>query len=313
MNTAYLFPGQGSQHVGMGRDLYERFDVARARFDAADDLLAFDLSGLMFGSASDTEDDAEAALKRTDVTQPALFVHSLAAVAVLHEAGHAPDVVAGHSLGEYSALTAVGAFAFEDGLRLVRLRGELMAEAGDARPGTMAAILGADDEEVERICEQVTRTGPGVVRPANYNAPGQVVVSGDVEEVGRVAEDIDARAVMLPVGGAFHSPLMAHARQGLAEALDAVEIQAPRCPVVLNVTGEPTKHPDVIRDNLVQQLLAPVRWAHGLRRMHADGVTRFVEVGAGKVLSGLVRRTLGRDVETARAGTADDLAALIAA
>ncbi len=312
--TAFLFPGQGSQYVGMGRDLYERFPEARARFEAADAALGFPLTELMFGAGGDAEAEAEA-LKQTDVTQPALYVHSLAATAVLEAHAFAPDVAAGHSLGEYSALAAAGAITFEDGLRLVRLRGRLMAEAGRQHPGTMAAILGMDDGDVERVCLEASEDGQ-VVHAANFNAPGQIVVSGDVRAVYRaiaLAKERGARrAVPLPVSGAFHSPLMDHARDGLAHGLIHLDIRTPRCPVYLNVTAAPTTDPEEIRARLLDQLMAPVKWAQTLVRMREDGAARFVEVGAGRVLSGLVRRTLGRDVETAPAGTAEQLLALIA-
>lgn len=312
MTTAFLFPGQGSQYVGMGRDLYDRFDAARDVFDQADDLLGFALTERMFGAGGDQAAEAEA-LKQTDVTQPALFVHSLAAMAVLAQQGRVPDMTAGHSLGEYSALAAAGALSFADGLRAVRLRGRLMAEAGTERPGTMAAVLGLDDAGVETLCAAATEAGEGLVQPANYNASGQIVVSGDVAAVERAVamgkEHGAKRVVPLPVSGAFHSPLMEHARGGLAEALEALDLAEPRCPVYLNVTAEPTRDPDEIRRRLLEQLTAPVRWAQTLQRMHADGAARFVEVGTGNVLVGLARRTLGRGVETATAGTADELAA----
>lgn len=308
--TAALFPGQGSQTVGMGADLYDASATARARFDAADDQLGFALTDLMFGNT----EAAEEQLKQTENTQPALFVHSLAAMAVLDARGLAPAMVAGHSLGEYSALAAAGAISFADGLRVVRIRGELMATAGEERPGTMAAIIGADDEAVETACEEARTTGPGVVQPANFNAPGQVVISGDEDAVKRAMERAGAhgarRVIPLPVSGAFHSPLMDYAREGLGEALEALDIAEPRCPVYLNVTAAPTKDPDEIRQRLLQQLLSPVRWAQTLQHMHRDGAERFVEVGAGRVLSGLVRRTLGRDVEALQAGTAEECEAV---
>lgn len=310
MSTAFLFPGQGSQSVGMGYELYEQYPEARERFEIAQELLDVDLLALTFGLDSSIE-DPEDALKQTEVTQPALYTHSLAAMAVLDEHGVRPDQVAGHSLGEYSALAAVGAFSFEDGLRVVRRRGELMAKAGAQRPGAMAAIMGGDDEDVEAACEAATSEGDGVVQPANYNAPGQIVVSGDAEAVERATARIKGRAIPLPVSGAFHSPLMEYAREGLAEVLEAVDLHPPRCPVYLNVTGEPTTDPNEIRQRLMEQLLSPVRWAQSLRRMAADGANRFVEVGAGDVLRGLVRRTLGDDVDTAGAGRAEDVAALI--
>ena len=309
MTPAFLFPGQGSQEVGMGADLYEQRPEARARFEAADKFLGHALTDLMFGRHAESDEAAEEALKQTEVTQPALYVHSCAAMAVLDAAGHAPAMVAGHSLGEYSALAAAGALSFEDGLRVVRRRGALMAEAGDRRPGTMAAVLGVNDETIETICDQVTLDGDGVVQPANFNAPGQIVISGDEEAVAKAMEAMPGRSIPLPVSGAFHSPLMAYAQDGLAEVLDDVTIQAPRCPVYLNVTARPTTDPDEIRRALLEQLRAPVRWAQTLRAMQEDGATRYVEVGAGTVLRGLVRRTLGRDADTAAAGTADDLAA----
>ncbi len=313
MTTAFLFPGQGSQYVGMGADLYERFPEARAVFDEVERVCGVSLNGLMFGMGDDPEAE-QAALTQTDVTQPALYVHSLAAFAVLESKGRRPDMTAGHSLGEYSALAAAGALCFEEGLRLVRLRGRLMARAGDERPGSMAAVLGLDAEVLERLCEEITDTGAGVVQCANFNAPGQIVISGDsgaVRHTGEAATAAGAkRVVPLPVSGAFHSPLMAYARDGLAAALEAAEIAAPRCPVYLNVTAQPATDPDEIRRRLLEQLTAPVRWAQTLEAMHADGAERFVEVGAGKVLAGLARRTLGREVGTATAGTADELDAM---
>lgn len=297
----------------MGHDLFERFPEARARFEAADRLLGYAITELKFGTGDNAE-GAEEHLKQTNITQPALYVHSLAAMAVLEKHGVLPDVTAGHSLGEYSALAAAGALSFEDGLRIVALRGEFMASADDHRPGTMAAVLGLDDDVIVSVCRDASAEGM-MVQPANYNAPGQVVISGDVEAIERainMATARGARRVMpLPVGGAFHSPLMEQAREGLADALTSLAIQKPRCPVYLNVTAEPTKDPEEIRARLLEQLTAPVRWAQLLQRMQEDGVARYVEVGAGRVLSGLVRRTLGRDVETATAGTADDVKALV--
>jgi [acyl-carrier-protein] S-malonyltransferase len=205
----------------------------------------------------------------------------------------------------------VGALSFEEGLRVVRRRGELMSEAGDRRPGTMAAVLGADIAHIESVCEEISTEGEGVVQLANYNAPGQIVISGDVDAVERATGAIDGRAMPLPVSGAFHSPLMEYAREGLAEVLNTVTLQRPRCPVYPNVTAEPTTNPDEIRQRLTEQLRSPVRWAPTLRRMHEDGATRFVEVGTGQVLQGLVRRTLGDDVEAVGAGTPDEIEKLL--
>jgi [acyl-carrier-protein] S-malonyltransferase len=306
MSAAFLFPGQGSQKPGMGADLYARFPAARARFDEADAALGFRLTDVMFAGGA----DAAGPLTQTAVTQPALYVHSLAAFAVLEARGHAPDMAAGHSLGEYSALAACGALAFADGLAVVRRRGELMTQAGEVRPGAMAAVLGLDAATLERVCADASHEGDVAV-PANYNDPGQIVISGDRPAVARAGEAAKAagakRVVPLPVSGAFHSPLMAFAREGLAEALERLPIRAPRCPVYLNVTAAPTTDPGEIRRRLLEQLTAPVRWAQTLEAMRADGAVRFVEVGSGNVLSGLVRRTLGRDAETATFGTAEEI------
>lgn len=293
----------------MGADLYEYSDAARACFDEANEVLGFSLTDMMFAQG----EEAAETLKQTEVTQPALYVHSLATLAAMREAGAPePDLAAGHSLGEYSALAAAGAFSFADGLRVVRRRGELMATAGEDRPGAMAAVLGLNAEAVEQVCEKAS-TDTGVVVPANYNDPGQIVISGDDDAVTRArgaAADAGARRVIaLPVSGAFHSPLMAYAHDGLAEALHTLEITAPECPVILNVTAEPTTDPDAIREGLLDQLTSPVRWAQSVGRMQSEGATRFVEVGSGAVLSGLVRRTLGRDADTMQVGTTDDVEA----
>ena len=304
--TAFLFPGQGSQKPGMGADLYERFPSARARFEEANDVLGFSLTDIMFSEAKEAAEQ----LKKTEITQPAVYVHSLAAMAVLDEMGFAPSMAAGHSLGEYSTLAACDALPFVDGLRAVRRRGELMAQAGVVRPGAMAAVLGLDADVLEQICADVSEEGDVAV-PANYNAPGQIVMSGDrgaVERASEAAKESGARRVLpLPVSGAFHSPLMEYAVEGLSEALEALEITSPRCPVYLNVTAEPTTDPTELRQRLLDQLTSPVRWAQSLEQMKANGAVRFVEVGSGNVLSGLVKRTLGREVVTTPAGTADEL------
>ncbi len=311
--TAYLFPGQGSQYVGMARDLYERFEEARSLVDEADRVLGFPLSQTMFGTTN-AEPDAEEALKQTALTQPALYVHSMAVMSVLRRQGRRPDMAAGHSLGEYSALAAAEALSFDDGLRMVRRRGELMAGAGEERPGTMAAVLGMDDDAVVRVCADASRDDRSVAEAANFNAPGQVVISGDVDAVERsmalALERGARRAVPLPVSGAFHSPLMEHARAGLKHAVSHLAISRPAFPIYLNVTAKATHDSDEIRRCLIEQLTAPVRWSQTLREMQAAGAGRFVEVGAGRVLQGLVRRTLGRDVETVSADSADDVGAL---
>ncbi len=301
--TAFLFPGQGAQYPGMGADLYEAFPAAREVLDQANAVLGFDLTSIMF---SGTED----ALKETDITQPALFVHSMAAFAAMGTGAESEmAAAAGHSLGEYSALAAAGALSFEDGLRLVRLRGELMARAGTERPGSMAAILGMEDADVEALCRDHSEPG-SLVQAANYNAPGQIVISGDRATVSRVVSEAPSRgakrALPLPVSGAFHSELMLAASQGLAEGLEKVNICTPRVPVYMNVTADPTTDPDDIRRRLLEQLTSPVRWSQTLVCMQQNGIRFFMEVGAGRVLSGLVKRTLGRDAQTSARGRNDD-------
>jgi len=290
MKTAYVFPGQGAQFSGMGRDLYDRSAAARMRFEQADALLGFGLSQVMFEGSEDE-------LKQTQVTQPAVFVHSMAAVADLGT-DFRPDMCAGHSLGEISALVAAGVLQFEDGLKLVHERALAMQAACEMTPSTMAAVLGLDDETVERICASV----PGVVVAANYNCPGQLVISGEVPAVEAAAEQLKAagakRALILPVGGAFHSPLMEPARARLAAAIAQTDFQPARCPVYQNATAEPATDPDVIRVRLMEQLTAPVKWTQSVRRMVADGAGRFVELGPGKVLQGLVKK-IAPEVETA--------------
>lgn len=313
--TALLFPGQGSQYVGMGHDLYDVFPQAQAVFDQADDQLeGVPLLDLMFGDPDDME-AATKALKQTEITQPALFVHSMAAMSVLSSAGVVPDMVAGHSLGEYSALAAAEAITFADGLALVRERGLVMSEAGSDRPGAMAALIGMEDSAVEEICNAATAATPGVVQAANYNAPGQVVISGDsvsVEEASRLARNNGARKIVaLPVSGAFHSPLMEPARELFASTLRDVVIREPICPVYLNVTARPTRDPEAIRAALLLQLTSPVRWVQTIRNMKVDGSERFIEVGSGAVLSGLVKRTIGRETETQTAGKVEDVTELL--
>ncbi|MFZ9597735.1 MAG: ACP S-malonyltransferase, partial [Schleiferiaceae bacterium] len=279
MKKAFVFPGQGAQAPGMGQDL---FDAHRELFAQADAVLGFGLTDLMFhGTMED--------LTQTKVTQPAIFVHSVIK-AVSLGADFQPDMVAGHSLGEFSALVAAGALKFDDGLRLVSERALAMQDACDAEPSTMAAILGLPDEQVEQICADT----PGVVVPANYNSPGQLVISGARAAVEAACAACSAagakRALILPVGGAFHSPLMEPARARLAEALDAVTIAAPRCPIYQNVVAEPVTDPEAIRANLKAQLTGSVRWTQSVLAMVHDGATHFYEVGPGKALQGMIKK-----------------------
>ncbi len=286
MSTAYLFPGQGSQSVGMGQSHYEDNDDFASYVDRANEVLGFDLKQIMF-------EGPEEKLKQTEYTQPAIFLHSIALYNTLDAN---PDVVAGHSLGEFSALVACGAVQFEDALKIVRRRGELMQQAGEENPGTMAAVIGMDDEVVERICKQATDVVGKEVIAANYNCPGQLVISGDVDAVKKAVELLKEEgcrlAKMLPVSGAFHSSLMQSAYDGLKESLESLDISEPDCPIYSNYTAEPTTDPEEIRSNVLNQLLNPVLWTQTLQNMGANGVDTFVEVGPGNVLQGLVKRTL---------------------
>jgi [acyl-carrier-protein] S-malonyltransferase len=282
---AFVFPGQGSQYVGMGKDFFDGNTDARELFRHADEVLGIPLSTICFEGPDEV-------LRQTRNTQPAIFVHSLAAVGRLERV--APSMVAGHSLGEYSALTVAGALSFDDALRLVRLRGELMQKAGEEQQGTMAAVLGLDDDDVEKICREAS--GAGVVQAANFNSPGQIVISGSVEGVRAamaLAKQRGAKLVKeLVVSGAFHSPLMESARNGLKSALATATIRDAAIPVYANVTAEPVTAAAEIRDLLYRQLTSPVRWEQTVRNMVRDGASSFTEVGPGKVLQGLVKRTL---------------------
>ena len=286
---AYIFPGQGSQFPGMGKELYELNSLAKERFETANSLLGFRITDIMFG------EDAEA-LKETRVTQPALFLHSTILSEIMGNR-FAPEMVAGHSLGEFSALVAAGALRFEDGLLLVAERAQAMQDACNVAPGAMAAILGLEDINVENICRSIE----GVVVAANYNCPGQLVISGEqtsVEQACIALSDAGARrALLLPVGGAFHSPLMEPAKARLAKAIEKTIFQSPRCDVYQNVTAKGTSDTKVLKENLVAQLTAPVRWTETIQNMIADGASYFSEVGPGKVLQGLVKK-INRDMET---------------
>ena len=279
---AYVFPGQGAQFSGMGADLYEKYPQAKEMFDKADEILGFQISKIMF-SGTDEE------LRQTKVTQPAVFLHSVVLAKVLGD-NFKPDMVAGHSLGEFSALVAAGAMNFEDGLRLVSKRALAMQKACEAVPSTMAAVLALPDEKVEEICAATE----GVVVPANYNCPGQLVISGEIPAVDAACEAAKAagakRALRLPVGGAFHSPLMEPAREELAKAIAETPFSKPVCPVYQNVSTTAVTDPEEIKKKLIAQLTAPVKWTQSVRNMVADGATVFVEVGPGKVLQGLVKK-----------------------
>lgn len=285
---AYVFPGQGAQFTGMGKDLYETSEVAKALFEKANDILGFRITDIMFEGTAEQ-------LKETKVTQPAVFLHSAISAMTLED--FKPEMVAGHSLGEFSALVANGTLSFEDALKLVSQRALAMQKACEITPSTMAAVLGLEDQIVEKVCASID----GVVVAANYNCPGQLVISGETKAVERACEALKEagarRALLLPVGGAFHSPMMEPAREELAAAIEATTFSTPTCPVYQNVTANAVSDPETIKNNLILQLTAPVRWTQSVQQMIADGATSFTEVGPGKVLVGLIKK-IDKNAET---------------
>lgn len=296
---AFVFPGQGSQFVGMGKDIYNEFPQCKDIFDKANEILGYDLKSICF-------EGPEELLKQTENTQPALFVHSIAIYEVIKNTE--VNGVAGHSLGEYSALTAAGVFKFEDALKIVRLRGELMQESGNRNPGTMAAIVGLSFEKIIEICEELKEIG--IVQPANFNSPGQVVISGDVNAVRKAIELAKQNGAKLAkelvVSGAFHSPLMNYAYENIADVLRKVEMFEPKIPVYSNVTGEKFQDITQIRNLLIEQIISPVKWQQIIENMIKDGIETFVEVGAGKVLTGLIKR-INSNVNVINVGTSEEL------
>ena len=281
---AFVFPGQGAQFVGMGKDLYEQNETAKQLFEKANEILGYRITDIMFEG---TDED----LKQTKVTQPAVFLHSVISAICMGDAFD-PKMTAGHSLGEFSALVAAGALSFEDGLKLVYARAMAMQKACEAQPSTMAAIIGLPDEKVEEVCQEVAKMGKGVCVAANYNNPGQLVISGDIDAINEACEQLKAagakRALPLKVGGAFHSPLMQPAKDELQAAIEKTEFQTPKCPVYQNVDGKPHTNPAEIKQNLIAQLTSPVRWTQIVQNMIADGASDFTECGPGKALQGMI-------------------------
>ena len=290
--NAYVFPGQGAQFTGMGLDLYEKYPIAQEFFEKANNILGFSITDVMFEGTAEE-------LKQTKVTQPAIFLHSVILAKVLGD-NFKPEMVAGHSLGEFSALVANKALSFEDGLKLVSKRALAMQKACEIQPSTMAAVLGLEDEVVEKVCEETE----GVVVAANYNCPGQIVISGEIESIESACEVLKEkgarRAVILPVGGAFHSPMMEPAREELAKAIEETQFNAPVCPIYQNVVAKGITNPQDIKENLISQLTAPVKWTQCIQAMIDDGGTEFIEVGPGKILLGLMRK-INREVSASSA------------
>lgn len=286
---AYIFPGQGAQFPGMGKELHEHSQQAREQFRQANEILGFDISKIMFEGSPEE-------LKQTNITQPAIFLHSVILATALGD-NFKPDMAAGHSLGEISALVACGTMDFSDGLKLVQIRANAMQKACELEPSTMAAVLGLKDHEVESVCMNI----PGLVVPANYNSPGQLVISGTMDAVEKACDMLKKagakRAIILPVGGAFHSPLMEPARTELELAINKTEFKQPICPIYQNVVAEGLINPEEIKQNLVSQLTNPVKWTQSVQKMIEDGATHFIEVGPGKVLQGLVRQ-INKEVKT---------------
>jgi [acyl-carrier-protein] S-malonyltransferase len=304
-NIAFIFPGQGSQYVGMARDLFEAVPEAQRKFEVASDILGFDLAEVCFNGP-------EEKLKQTKITQPAIFVHSCIVLDEMQSAGLRPQMAAGHSLGEYSALVAAGVLGFEDALNLVKIRGEAMQGAGEEKPGTMAAFIGLAPAQVDEVCELASDAG--IVQAANYNSPGQIVISGEhaaIKKAMQIATEKGARrAIELVVGGAFHSPLMEGARQTLKKALDDTEFRDAKIPIYQNVDAAPSSNAGAIKNNLDRQLTSPVRWIECVQNMIAGGATHFYELGPNKVLSGLVRR-IDKTVSTAPVEKLVDLEKLV--